>query len=97
VHDLDEPGSSAHRQEQPATRRRSIRFVGGSYRIPLPPGPPPGPSKAEREQEAQIRARGDVRVARFHLLGLFSVGVVVSGLAVAIVVVMFVPVVLSHH
>ena len=83
--------------EQPANRWRSIRFVGGSYRIPLPPGPPPEPSKAERELEERIRERGAARAARLHLAGLMSGGVIVMGLALIVVFVLFMLVVFAHH
>jgi hypothetical protein len=65
--------------------------------MPIAPGPPPEPDKAEREQVARDRACGDAEVARFHLLGAFSIGVIVMGLVLAVVVVLFVVVLLSHH
>jgi len=88
MEDWEEPG---------AQRWRLIRFHGGSYRIPLPPGPPPEPSKAERELEARTREQGDARVARLHLVGLLSGGVIVAGLALVVVFVMFMLVVFTRH
>jgi hypothetical protein len=82
---------------RPANGWRSIRYVGGSYRIPRPPGPPDQPGRAQREQEARSRARGDIQVARLHLLGLFRVGVVVMGLVLVAVVVLAILALASHH
>jgi hypothetical protein len=83
--------------EKPASRWRLIRYIGGSYRIPLPPGPPPEPSKAEREEEARLRARGDARVTRLHLAGLMSGGVIVMGLALVVVFVLLMLVVFGRR
>ncbi len=95
--ELDDPGNSGHGLKQPSTGQwRSIRFVGGSYHIPVPPGTRAEPSKAEREQEARAKERGDAQVARLHLVRLFSVGVVVGALALVGVVVMFVLVLIGH-
>jgi hypothetical protein len=85
------------RREQPASRWRYIRFVGGSYRIPLPPGPPPEPRKAEREEEARLRAHGQARIARLHLVGLMSGGVIVMALALVVVFILFMLVVFGHR
>ncbi|HXW45615.1 MAG TPA: hypothetical protein VEL03_12560 [Streptosporangiaceae bacterium] len=92
---LNNPGSSASRRQRP--RWRSIRYVGGSYRIPLPPGPPPEPGKAQREEEARARARGEAQVARLHLVGLFKLGVIVMGAALAAVLVLAVLAVMGRH
>jgi hypothetical protein len=93
----DDPANSGHRLKEPSTGQwRSISYVGGSYRIPVPPGTRVEPSKAEREQEARAKERGDAQVARLHLVRLFSVGVVVGALALVAVVVMFVVVLIGH-
>jgi hypothetical protein len=98
---MDDPNdrrNSAFRAQQSrgAQRWRSIRFVGGSYRIPLPPGPPPPElSKAQREQEA--RAEEDAAPALRLLAGGLSVGAIVMGLVLAAVVVMAVLVLMTHH
>ena len=95
--DLNDLGNSPPRLKERSTGRwRSIRYVGGSYRIPVPPGPEPAPNKAEREEEARAKARGDVQVARLHLVGLFGVGLIVSCLALFAVIVMFVVVLMGH-
>jgi hypothetical protein len=55
--------------------------------------PVPGPSKAQ----SKLEARGEARIARLHLFGLFSGGVVVMAIALVAVVVLAVVAVLSHH
>jgi hypothetical protein len=98
VNDFSDARSSPHGLQDPVGQRwRFIRFIGGSYRIPLPPGPPPRPSKAERELEHEQEERGKANVARFHVIGLFRVGVVVMSLALAAVVIMAVLALTSHH
>jgi len=84
-------------QEPTGQRWRFIRFIGGSYRIPLPPGPPPKPSKAERELEHEQELRGEASVARFHVIGLFHVGVIVISLALVAVVTLAVLALTSRH
>jgi hypothetical protein len=84
--------------EQPVPNRwRWVGARGAKWRMPVPPGRPPQPSKAQREQAARAEARAEARVARLHLVSLFSVGVTVMGLILAAVVVMFVLVLMSHH
>jgi hypothetical protein len=80
-----------------ANRWRKAGAVGATWRMPVPPGPPAEPSKAEREQEARSEARAQARIARLHLAGLFSGGVIVVGLALAAVVVIAVLVLIGHH
>jgi hypothetical protein len=63
----------------------------------VPPGPPPELTPAQREQEARTEARAEARAARLHLPGLLSVGVIVMGLLLAIVVVMSVVALISRH
>lgn len=97
MNDFNGPSHSPGGSQQPdAQRWRSIRFIGGSYRIPLPPGPAPKPSKAERQLEHEQEQRGEANVARFHVIGLFRVGVVVMGLALAAVVVLAVLALMNH-
>jgi|HubBroStandDraft_5_1064220.scaffolds.fasta_scaffold341568_2 hypothetical protein len=79
------------------SRWRSIGFVGGSYRIPVAPGPPPRRTKAQREQQARDEARGEAQVARMHLVGLFRAGVIVMGLVLAAVVVLAVLALKNHR
>lgn len=80
-------------QQPGANRWRWVGARGAMWRMPVPPGPPREPSKAQREQEA----RAEARVARLHLVSLFSVGVTVMGLILAAVVVMFVVALTSHY
>jgi hypothetical protein len=84
-------------QQSIAGRWRWTGAHGAKWRMPVPPGPPPELSKAEREQEARTEARGVAIVTRLHLVGLFSAGVVVTGLVLAAVIVMLVLVLLGHH
>jgi hypothetical protein len=88
-----------HDSQQPSANRwRLIRFHGGSYRIPLPPGPPPEMSKAEREaREEQARAAERAAPAARRLASGLSVGVIVMGLALAAVIVMSMLVLISRH
>jgi hypothetical protein len=84
--------------ERPGPNRwRRAGAIGATWRMPVPPGPPPEPSKAEREEAARAERRGETRVARLHLVGMFSVGAVVAGLLLAAVVVLFALVLISHH
>jgi hypothetical protein len=94
---MDDRREPAYRLRQPSGQKwRSIRFHGGSYRIPLPPGPqPPDLSKAEREEEARAAARAAPE-AKLVAEGL-SVGVIVMGVVLAGVVVISVLVLISHH
>jgi hypothetical protein len=62
-------------------------------RVPRPPGPPPKPSKAERAQER----RADARAERLHLAGLTNAGVIIMSMVLAAVVVMLVPVLVTHR
>ncbi len=96
--------ASAYTERRPiASRWRWVGAKGAKWRMPVPPGPPgpPGPppklGKAQREQEARAEARAETRVARLHLISLFSVGVAIMGLVLAAVVVMFVLVAIGHH
>jgi hypothetical protein len=90
---MDDPG------RPDANRWRRVGARGAKWRMPVPPGPPEPPkiSKAEREREARAEARAEARVARLHLVSLFSVGVTVMGLVLAAVVVMFVLALTSHR
>jgi hypothetical protein len=84
--------------EQPGTQRwRLNRFHGGSYRIPLPPGPPPELTNAQREEEREEEARAEALWGWLHLPSLLRVGVTVMGLALGAVVVMAVLALTSHH
>jgi hypothetical protein len=95
---MNDPRHSPGGPQQPdAQRWRSIRYIGGSYRIPLPPGPPPKPSKAQRELEHEQEQRGDANAARFHVIGLFRVGAVVMSLALAAVVVLAMLALMNHR
>jgi hypothetical protein len=78
-------------------RWRKAGAVGATWRMPVPPGPPPEPSKAEREEEARSEARAQARIARLHLPGLFSGGVIVMGLVLAAVIVLSVLVLIGHY
>jgi len=80
-----------------AQRWRSIRYIGGSYRIPLPPGPPPKPKLSKAQHEEEERAEARAAPAAKRLAGLLSVGVTVMGLALAAVVVMAVLALIGHH
>jgi hypothetical protein len=80
-----------------ANRWRSVGAKGARWRMPVPPVPPPELSKAQRDQEARAEARAEARVARLHLISLFSVGVTVMGLVLIAVIAMFVLVVIGHH
>jgi hypothetical protein len=89
-----DPRASAYPEQWPiANRWRWVGAKGAKWRMPVQPGPSPELGKAQREQ----RARAEARVARLHLISLFSVGVTVIGLVLAAVVVMFVLVVIGHH
>lgn len=88
--DLNDPSN------QPA-RWRTMGARGAKWRMPMPPGPPPPPSKAEREQEQRDQERGAARVDRLHLIGLFSGGVVVMGIALAVVIILAALALTSHH
>ena len=94
---MDDRRQPAYRPRQPSAQRwQRIRFHGGSYRIPLPPGPrPPDLSKAEREEEARAAARA-APVAKRVAEGL-SLGVIVMGVVLAGVVAISVLVLISHH
>jgi hypothetical protein len=84
--------------EQPITQRwRLIRFHGGSYRIPLPPGPTPELSKAQLEELREQESRAEARWGWLHLPSLLSVGVMVMGLALAAVVVLAMLALTNHH
>jgi hypothetical protein len=76
-----------------ANRWQWVGARGAKWRMPVPPGPPPELNNAHREEEA----RAEARVARLHLRALFSGGVIVMGLVLAVVAVMFVLVLTSHH
>jgi hypothetical protein len=98
MNDFNDPRSSRRGPQQPVAQRwRVIPFLGGSYRIPLPPGPPPKPSKAERQLEHEQEERGEANVARFHVIGLFRVGVVVISVALAAVVLLAVLALTGRH
>ena len=82
---------------QPIGQRwRRIRYVGGSYRIPAPPGPAEL-SRAQREEMEHAKARGAARVAQLHLVGLFRWGVIVMGLLLAVVILISVLGLISHR
>jgi hypothetical protein len=78
-------------------RWRMAGAVGARWRMPVPPGPPPELTKAQRDQEARIEAQAEARIARLHLPGVLSAGVIVMALVLAVVVAMAVVVVISHH
>jgi hypothetical protein len=80
-----------------AQRWRFIRYVGGSYRIPLPPGPPPKPTLSKTQHEEEERAEARAAPAARRLAGLLSGGLTVMGLALAAVVVIAVLALMGHH
>jgi hypothetical protein len=85
VDDLNDPRISAYKPQ-----RRLL--------LPAPPGYRRKMSKARRKQKAQAEARADRRATRLHLVGLTDAAVIVMGLVgVALVVVVMVLVMISHH
>ncbi len=83
--DLNDPRISAYKPQ-----RRLL--------LPAPPGYRRKLSRAQRRQKAQAEARAEARAARLHLVGLTNVAVIVMGLAAAAMVVMLLVVALiSHH
>jgi hypothetical protein len=98
MNDFHDPRNLPRGLQEPMGQRwRSIRYIGGSYRIPLPPGPPPKPSRTERELEHEQELRGEANAARFHVIGLFRVAVIVMSLALAAVVILAVLALTSRH
>jgi hypothetical protein len=89
-------GDSPYGSDQPV-RWRTMGALGANWRMPVPPGPPPESGKVRREQERESEARAEARLARLHLPGLLSGGVIVMGIALAAIVVLAMVAVLSHH
>jgi len=80
--DLNDPRISAYKPQ-----RRLL--------IPAPPGPKRRrrPTKADREHQARV----DARDTRLHLVGLTDAWMIATGVLLAVIAVMLVLVLMSHH
>ena len=83
--DLNDPRISAYKPQ-----RRLL--------LPAPPGYRRKLSKSQRKQKALAEARADRRASRWHLVGLTDTAVIIMGLiAAAMVVMLLVLMLISHH